>query len=60
MSKKDYTVYVTFRGGYTAFVSASSEDEAEDIAIDEMREEYGEDVEVDDVYAQLEELGEKE
>ena len=51
-------VYVTFRGGYTALVSASSEDEAEDLAIDEMREEYGEDVEVDDVCAHLEDEGE--
>lgn len=58
MIKKDYMVYVTFRGGYTAFVSASSEDEAEDLAIDEMRKEYGEDVEVDDVCAHLEDEGE--
>lgn len=56
--KKEYLVSVNFQGVYTTIVTASCEDEAEDVAIDEMREEYGEDVEVDDVYAQLEDDGE--
>lgn len=56
--KKEYLVSVNFQGVYTTIVTASSEDEAEDVAIDEMREEYGSDVEVDDVYAQLENGGE--
>ena len=56
--KKEYLVSVSFQSVYTTIVTASCEDEAEDLAIDEMREEYGEDVEVDDVYAQLEDDGE--
>lgn len=56
--KKEYLVSVNFQGVYTTIVTASCEDEAEDVAIDEMREEYSEDVEVDDVYAQLEDSGE--
>lgn len=56
--KKEYLVSVNFQGVYTTIVTASCEDEAEDMAIEEMREEYGSDVEVDDVYAKLDASGE--
>ena len=48
--EKVFSVSVYYSGCYRIDVQAESEDEAKELAIDEMREECGYDAEIDDIY----------